>query len=413
MDTATEQFEQVVPAERRFRRYLAAYAAPLLLGLFAAAGFNALVDPYEVYPAAHLDALDDYRLHRNSRTAKAELLARSEPGAALVGTSRVAVGYDPEHEAIGRWLDADAPGAASINLGLAAGTRREMIHVLEAVLDRGGVELVVFGLDFSLFDVGGETAWDFEQSLFNPQRALLPYHVDNLVSLRATTDSLGTVRARLRDRRVVWDERGFRSRPKRDFDRREAFRVEIGNFVSPTGPYGGFSYSESARRELASVLTRCREAGVLVLAVINPIHFSHLLAVEEMGLWEDFERFKREAASFAASAGGDAPPLLVFDGAFANRFTTEPLPESGPMQWWWESSHFQATLGDLALDQMMAVATDEPASSSRPLRRLTPETVEGHLRETRRAFERAIRDDPALVEWVQAVVAENRSNSGG
>jgi hypothetical protein len=92
---------------------------------------------------------------------------------------------------------------------------------------------------------------------------------------------------------------------------------------------------------------------------ISPSHVIHWLLVQRMGLWPRFQQLKRELVKInideARRVGRDPFPLWDFSGV--NSVTVEPVPPDGEdehMEWFWESVHYKAALGDVILENVLA-----------------------------------------------------------
>jgi hypothetical protein len=91
---------------------------------------------------------------------------------------------------------------------------------------------------------------------------------------------------------------------------------------------------------------------------INPIHARMLVALQEAGLWPQYEEWKRRLVSTLAdeATASDASPFPLWDFSGINTVTTEfipPLHDRSEMKWWWEPSHYQSRAGDLILDRIL------------------------------------------------------------
>lgn len=81
----------------RFLRFSLTWLAALLCLLLAISGLNALVDPYEVFGAARIAGINEFKpaAKNHMMLAKTYQVEREHPVTVLLGSSRVLIGLDP------------------------------------------------------------------------------------------------------------------------------------------------------------------------------------------------------------------------------------------------------------------------------------------------------------------------------
>jgi len=365
-----------------FARHIAIWSSLSLACLAGLAAFNLALDPFGAYRIVETP-VSGYR-YLGSRSGKAELLRHLGCQDVLVGTSRTEVGIDPHHPVF--------DGRVACNAGLANTSMVEVAEVVRVALDQPATERIFLFLDFVMFSSARATSDDFSQSRLAPDRGGLDYHVGNLVSRYATRKSLGMLRFAWRGDAPVYDERGLRvGGPGRKIVMaRDLFRSSLDSFLHVN--YATYRYGEEHLDRLRRAVAQARKRGVEVVIVIPPVHALQLEAIAASGLWDVFERWKRDLIRIAAEASPAVPaPVWDFTGyAVYNRI---PVPADGApaseTPWYWESSHFKVALGDLVLARAAGRAgaeADGPAFGQR----LVAEGVDAHLlqlREDRRRYE--------------------------
>lgn len=107
------------------------------------------------------------------------------------------------------------------------------------------------------------------------------------------------------------------------------------------------------------MLRFARNSRIDVRFVINPEHARMLIALQETGLWPQYEDWKRNLVRVLVEEASDAkaPPFPIWDFSGFNTITTEKSPPlSRPHElarWFWEPAHFREEAGTLMLSKVM------------------------------------------------------------
>lgn len=360
----------------KFGRYNMVFTAVFGLMLSGAAGFNALVDPFGAYPSIHLDGLTRTTTSGGTRTARAELLRRGGWEFIIIGTSRAHIGYAPDHPVF--------DGVPGCNIALPGTNLYELQPMLDYALEHNTPREVLFGLDFLLFTDMRGTNEDFGQSRFAADRDLVSYHLEKLISARATVASAKSAVRLLRGARPKFSPVGqtLLPMPHIEVTHRKLFHDRLRSFFVNPETYGHFQYSGDRTERLGAMIRACRERGVAMTLIINPIHCAQHEAIVQSGLWPTFGQWLRDVAEVVeaekAQPGGESIRLVSFlqcDPYGRERFPTAEEPEA-KMEWWWESSHFKSSLGELVL---MELYGDEPVPDGGFGVVLEPGNVDAHI----------------------------------
>ena len=119
------------------RRFLLTFFG--LLGVVAA--LNAFMDATGVLGMPVIAGINDAKAPGKDRFFKPLEVELRQPRTLFIGTSRVAVGFDPH----------DLPGAGAYNLGLLGSTVPEHIAFSRYAVDYAPVDRLLFGLDCASF----------------------------------------------------------------------------------------------------------------------------------------------------------------------------------------------------------------------------------------------------------------------
>jgi len=371
----------------------------LVLAVIAAA--NMLVDPYGLYPGIHLDNLRPYESKRGSRVAKGDDLALGGYRTILFGSSRTEVGFDPQHPIL-------SPQPV-YNAALSGTSMLELHQLYEFARAHNALTTILFALDFHLFAERRGFGDDYEASRIAGGRPEIIYHFDNLLSHRALTATIDSLKRMLRGAPSNYDEYGFRRTGLAESRKNtmEMSALRLRHFYSAPDLFGDFRLSEARLADFSALVRRESVGNQVIVILIPPVHALLLETIHAAGLWEDFARFKRELAEL------DDAGVLVFDFTGYNQYTTEPLPIEHPdasMQWYWEPSHFRKELGDLALSiAFSAHWTDPPVLAPTSFgQRLTPEMIEAQLARIDAEREAWLAGAGDQMAWLRRVIGQPR-----
>ncbi len=371
---------------------------------------------------------------------KAEIVCRMQPASVIMGTSRAEVGLDPRHPGWDKF-----PGR-TYNLALAGSGLKELeLTLRHAVYASPHLRQVVMGLDFLMFNANREAVvFGTEVLDFDPNRLLTSrsdsclrsfiYDADTLLWTKGVAYDIATVRHQLPDPQghvlswiALYDRDGFRGN---NFNAlmpvaaSDGFRTLIdtatgkqagqeGYYTSKiwrAGPDQRYCFTHSGQPDTIAVFHNmvnfARESGIDIRFVINPIHARMLIALEEIGLWPQYEAWKRDLVAVLAEDAEEnhSKPFPLWDFSGFNSITTEPIPALGDkrsmMRWWWEPSHYQKAAGDLMLDRVLDY---RPGLASVPSDfgiLLSPSNIDTWLAETRERGRAYRRDQPKEIKIV-------------
>lgn len=381
-------------------RYLAVLCGATLVVLALVAAFNVAVDPYAVYGSPRVERFNARKPAASNFTAlaKAHQIEAVTPRTVLLGTSRVDIGFDPDHK---DWPAADRP---VYNYGVPEASILTLESQLRHAVRAGPVRRALVGLEFH----------DFLRARIDPARPLSEIdrrfvalgeggagrtlqlardRFDAAVTLRALLDSGYTVAAQLTPRSGDLGRLGLTSEApyaalaakdgmhllfrQKDLQilqaRRHAARVLAGRPAE--------DFAEMAL--LRSLLQYAQSQGIALDLVIPPYHAHYYEIVDATGLWPRFEAWKAALVQVVDEhrRRAGAVRVTLWDFASYDPYTTEPVPREGDrralMQWFWEPVHFRKPLGDLMLARMLG--GDATAFGVE----LTPQTLAARLEEGR------------------------------
>jgi hypothetical protein len=380
------------------------------LAILASVGaINRFVDPFGAFATTVNDRPQEAGLFgSNTRLAKAHVVSRFRPEAIILGSSRAEVGLSAAHEA---WQYERV-----YNLGLPQASIAEILEYYEHAIAAGSLKQAVLGLDFYQFNPMLEPRPDFDACrLRNPGsawtrwRAALCDMPALLLSRRALGESIAQLRGRSKEADYLRD--GSRNELAKEAEFRRAgyqhaaFLDSEFSYLNRIDLLGGFrtsnlAFEETAGPRFEALLRLSYEHGVDLRLFISPSHARQFELIREMGLWDEFVRWKRFLLATATSIAAEyaSEPFPIWDLADYNVFSQEALPpledREARMKWYWESSHYNRSLGQRVLNLVLA-GRDEGIG-----RQIEADDIDSWLAalELRRAkYARAAENDLALM----------------
>lgn len=368
--------------------------------LACVSAFLFAVDPECCHESGLLAGLEPYR-DISSRRGRAHMLRSESWDAAVIGSSRVALGFDTDQHELG--------AGRTANLGLMDTNLWELLRVAEYAVDQAHVGTILLCVDLHCLASSRRKNFDFDRSDFAPESERNPLaSFDELeAELLSFSEIERAIQCLENGRRGVW-RHGRNGVDLRRLPPGHCYRADTADhilrvYLANPGTYLGFEYGADRLEDLDLFLARAAQARTRVVLVVPPVHALQLECEYQVGLWDDFERMKRELAEIAARRG---VPLLDF--ATHHDYALERMPErtdtESRMRWWFDSSHCTPELGELVMDRVDEVLLGSSAAANGFGVLLTPDMIEAHLRaclEERDRWRAANRGETA---WISEVV---------
>lgn len=420
------------PSAHVFIGFLRIVARGTALSLFCVVALNYLINPYSIYTAPRLDGINNNKplLFKYLRLTKAYAVLHKKPDALIIGSSRTEHGLNPEHPAIlGKYN--------SFNLALTGASIYENLRYLQHANSVEPLKMVVLAVDYFQFNAYRPTAVGFSEHRLaadingNPRSvSIFTDNLATLASVDALIASIKTLFQQDNDDHVIL-ARGQVMQPDKDAiimrsgGRHEAalyselnyishlyfprpFRKNA--FVNDDGSINTFDYFKQ-------ILEYCHRHNIELQLMISPAHARQWELIAAAGMWNQFERWKREMVRYndavAKTFNQQAYPLWDFSGY--NSYSTEAVPALGDkthmMQWYWESSHYRTELGDLVLDKMFDYQDPSRTVNADFGVKITPENIDKQLqkiRDDREVYRERYADE---IEEIKSLVKKYRSKN--
>lgn len=387
------------------RRYLLIFACVTAGVMALLAGFNALVDPHAIMGTWAIEGFNAEKPRLDSfggRAAKSVALAQGDWQGVVLGTSRVELGIDPDDPAFG--------GLRVYNAALKGTNFVETEAVAAFALGRNKLSLAVIGLDFLAFNAYRGVSGDYGESLF-AGRSWGALALRDVLSETTFEHAIQTVTENFEGSHAPGRANGFHDKANelRAYTASRAFDATLrNNFLVNPETYGDFALDEGRIDAFRRTLSMIVKRGVRVALFIPPVHARMLEAKWQLGLFPDYEKWKRELTMIVAAMNRELPPeqkLVLWDFSSFGGVASEPVPTEpeARMQWFWDNSHSTRALGHLVLERILNGAAADGFG-----RVLEPTTIERTLAEIRAERAEYVARFPDDVAHIAALVAETK-----
>lgn len=370
------------------RSYLIVQSSLVLAALAGIGTFNLAVDPYSIYNVVSRPGFNAVKpeVTKHLRMAKAKSVSWANPDALILGSSTAETGLDP--------AGLHATGSA-YNLGLSGANIYEVRRYYQHARSTGQIKHVVLAVDLFMFNANLPNRPDFDEQVLNvnadgtPNRQISKLNLATLFSLDTTRASLATLRGQdqpnafLPNGQLEWN---YRSGHIQKFGYGGAFAyaetfIREGSFLPP--PARAFSFTRTdgydSIAELARIMEMARQDGADLTVVISPSHARLLESMQQLGLWDVFEDWKRRIVRAAAALPTGKITIIDFSGY--NSVTTEAVPavddKTSVMHNYWDDFHFKKEIGDRILERIAKGAA--PADDDTFGVALTKANLDSHL----------------------------------
>jgi hypothetical protein len=349
--------------------YLRRFLVTLFALLAAVAAVNALIDPYGVLGAPLIDGINQTKDRGSDRFFKPLQIELRQPHTLLIGTSRVAVGFDTR----------DVPGGEAYNLGLLGSTIGEHIAFARYAVANAPIERIVVGLDFEPFVNRAEYRPAFRLAALDshPLWRNLP---DLLISQRTLLESRNTLLKSRRHEKPRYGDDGTLIGANLKPDGATP-RERVLNWVDNFARDRAYARGEQSRERVRATLAEFDGflAGlpprIAVYAFVAPVHAALRETLKPTGRDAAYDPWLRGIARICA-----AHRVPLWDFAGYNRITTVAMAESD--EYFFDGSHTKPAIGRLILDTLLR-GRPTPGFGVR----LTPDMLPAYLVEQREAAE--------------------------
>ncbi|WP_432797299.1 hypothetical protein [Poriferisphaera sp. WC338] len=387
---------------RLSKKFLLLLFPLLAVFLIAITIFNARIDPFSAYPSLRRSSLNQSVHAMPSVRGRAELLRQDQSHTLMLGSSIMAVGFDPED------LPPFMQDGGAFNSALDGNTLPELLAALKRAIRRPmpPKHIILTFDNYWLFNAQAHTQ-GFRESILNPELSQAEYHFANLLGYKATEKSI----AILSGAEPAFNNRGRRTRPltKPGSPQAPAFNeplptpnpaalcalaTEYNINVNPADTV----YQQSQTINLALLqqfIFLSQINHIKTTIILPPLHVSALDNMEQQNLWPLWQQGKRKLTELVANENSlkheeeGMPEAELWDFALINNMTIETIPSSvdpaARMNNFWDPVHITRAAGARILK---TIFNPEHSNTQPPLGiQITQDNISDHLESVRLDYE--------------------------
>ncbi|BCU77094.1 hypothetical protein [Luteolibacter sp. LG18] len=419
-----------------------------VMGLFSLV--NTWVNPLWVTPSPwtsdHLFA-DSRQIYRDLRTAKAGLVRSKQWDTVFLGSSRIAIAFDP---AMPQWGDHKV-----VNLGLSGGSLTEQDAFVNYIFEKQkGVKTIYLGVDPTDLTDATDMARNagFYESPMNPAGDVVEREMRYVTGVSSFIASSRTLKTRFWVELPGDEQKDKKLHPSFLTHLKEAIRTRDTMDNKHLPPYTGLGHwlrdrsvrpvrailetdsiphalrmirQRKAKQEkiadnkvkaLAHILDNCLSRGV-ELKLLLPPNYAAYLAVFHIDNDPDpsFSKVRELVVDMVAKANAahpEAKPVTVWDFFDFHPLNAEPLssvdPKTGFLHYWADGTHSLETLGHVMLKRMNGWPIDDPKEADYG-REIDVHNVQDRLKEIRAQYQTYRKTYPEDIKWVEEIMSKYAS----
>jgi len=396
---------------KKERKYLLLLLAAFVSALLILGLFNAIIDPHRFFNLVTIKGVNEYKTYvTKMRLRKPVHIYQRKPTILIMGSSRAGEGLHCE--------DLTAKLDDCYNSALRGITTYEQFRLLEHVITVATaadkpLEQVVLKLSYATFSETDLTKEGFEEALaaheddhigFALRKAVLEKYFYALFSWEAFTDSRMTMK--YQDKPYAWRATGvwnfekdgswktyllpkYQNDPELTHTNRSkqwisSVKSMQGQFATMKKQIDQHTDLEPNYQNFNRLLDLAYRHHVPMDILLPPEHAEYLLLMNEAGIWQDMEAWKRRVILLneLTAARYHATPYPIRDFGGFNEYSTEvpwdKLPVGQSMLWYEDIVHFQGTLG-----AKMLAAVRENQSQGDWFETVNSNNIERHLEKIR------------------------------
>lgn len=348
--------------------YLRIYLGCLSLLLVLMAGFNFLVDPYDINSAFKRQAINGIKpeIASHIRLSKAYRTVNSPPVAIVLGSSR-ALTIDTAHS---DWSNPEP----RLNLALDGVNMFEVLQYFKHASQQGKLQHAIIGLDFFYFNIYWASGDQSGNAVFlegnDPfKKAAVYAQLPVLLSFDTVSNSIATIRSnneipspKNNLPRISANDSASIPQIREKFLRSETQYIKELYFPAPLKRYAfDNNAGQSSLNEFRELIRLAKKKNIDLDLYISPSHARQWELIRAAGLWPLFETWKRALVNILEEEYPRSPEkneYRLWDFSGYTSITTEALPNtsgsSHDMKYYRDSSHFSPETARLVLNRIFA-----------------------------------------------------------
>lgn len=385
----------------RHNQYLLIFLGTFVLLCMLSISLSFYANPYGVRFSQ--EKHDIYNYFGGTRTAKAIHIQEGSYDAFILGSSRSEIGIDPTHAL---WGELNA-----YNASLAGSNFIETYKVFQTITRQKRPKLIVLALDYSLFSDARSTSGDFNLSRFEDSNSSFSSFFKEHLSKDSIEKSFRALKYSIKGlppKHYQGQKNGsltFTKVINENGQHHLVFNTIFKKVITNSEAYPQEGFSSSRINLLKELVKYCSDQRIQLIIFISPVHALQLMTFKQIGIWENFLSWKKELSNISDTY----PETPIYDFTDFSAFISEEVPSNASdttMQWFWETSHYKNTLGNLILNRILTL---DGGDLSTPFgSKLNQENIHSELTKQRLSLDLYEQKNEALLNHVKALIKESK-----
>lgn len=328
-------------------------------------GINLLIDPYGIWKYGGRVSV--------SKAAKAIVINQIQPKTLILGTSKAAIGLDPNHPVF-------SSGAPVYNSGIFGANIYEIKRYFDHAIANHKINRIVLGLDFFSFNHNRKPGFDFRESRIGQRHP----EIQDILNFYFSIDSLRLAFAQTK-KDDFFLKNGLAVRHQDGQDIPQLFKSDLLENFLESNYYAQYNLTEAEFKHFAQILSIAATNKIDIRVFISPMHITETHLLNRFGLQNTYHRWMRRLVHL----------IPIWDFSDCNSITTEGI--NNKMRNYYDSSHYTVEVGNLVLNRLY----DYDLASVPPDfgKYISSENIEVHLRSTDLQCQAWKAKKPELIQW--------------
>ncbi|MBN2825239.1 MAG: hypothetical protein JXQ76_07950 [Campylobacterales bacterium] len=310
--------------------------------LFIVIFFNFSVDPYNIF---NHNRLNKYKQHifGKIRLVDSLHLQYNQYNTIIIGTSRTLNGIQPKHQNLLNAYNASVSGTNIFEL------EKILAYIFNQQKE---LQTIIYGVDFLTFSNRRMFNEQFFQSTYDTNNTTILLLFKTLSSFDTLKDSLDNLKLNYQQQPSSYINGYYHTNNNQSYNYPNAFtKILTNNFFVNPQTYGCYHYSQDRVKRFRDMLINSAKHQIKLKLFISPIHYRQLLALYHLGLFEQYLQWMEDITTIVKEVNQNFNATIeLYDFSGINAMTTEKITTK--MHYYWESSHYKTTLGNLVIDRL-------------------------------------------------------------
>ncbi|MFZ3591745.1 hypothetical protein ACOI1C_21640 [Bacillus sp. DJP31] len=375
---------------RQYKKWYLYLIICSLISIICIIIFCFMIDPYKIYNTPTIKHYNLKKIESKEYLMKARQVATNKPEVIFLGSSRTRLGLDPDYYY-------QATGEIAYNIGLSGANIYEQMRYFDyALKSNPNLKRVIIGLDYEGFNTYRNNTIAFVDSRLDTHLLIKEDLLSTLLSEQSLKDSIKVFIDNIKDEqkytRSVFLPNGSHNESEIVIrnevllkNGRNPFYEHLNEHLNNEEILKNYKLSDQKLQNFIRLVNLCEVNNIKLDVFLPPVHAIQLEGIRKAGLWNDFERWKKEIVAIT--------PVWDFFGY--NSITTKPPIN---FEFYTDQSHYRKNVGNLIFNSILDIHLDAVPGDFGII--LTKENIDLHLKAIREDRRDWAESNPGIVRKI-------------